>query len=154
MSQVIDYKGVETKQEETNYLNVDNSISSWLLTVDHKRIGIMYLLSISLFFAIGGIMAGLIRAELLTPAGDLLSSDAYNKAFTIHGVTLIFFFLVPSIPAVLGNFLLPIMIGAKDVAFPRLNLASWYVFMAGATLALMSLIFGGIDTGWTFYTPY
>jgi cytochrome c oxidase subunit 1 len=154
MSQVIDYRGAETKQEETNYLNVDNSISSWLLTVDHKRIGLLYLISIAVFFAIGGIMAGLIRAELLTPAGDLMSSDAYNKAFTIHGVTLIFFFLVPSIPAVLGNFLLPIMVGAKDVAFPRLNLASWYVFMAGAMLAIASLVFGGIDTGWTFYTPY
>ena len=153
MSQVLEYKGAEQK-ESTNYLNVDNSLSSWLLTVDHKRIGILYLISISIFFAIGGVMAGLIRAELLTPAGDLLSSDAYNKAFTIHGVTLIFFFLVPSIPAVLGNFLIPIMVGAKDVAFPRLNLASWYVFMIGAIFALSALIFGGIDTGWTFYTPY
>jgi cytochrome c oxidase subunit 1 len=153
MSQVLEYKGAEQK-EGTNYLNVDNSLSSWLLTVDHKRIGILYLISISIFFAIGGVMAGLIRAELLTPAGDLLSSDAYNKAFTVHGVTLIFFFLVPSIPAVLGNFLIPIMVGAKDVAFPRLNLASWYVFMIGAIFALSALIFGGIDTGWTFYTPY
>ncbi|MDQ2985620.1 MAG: cytochrome c oxidase subunit I [Armatimonadota bacterium] len=153
MSQVIDYKGIEP-QESKNYLNAESSISSWLLTVDHKRIGIMYLISIAMFFAIGGVMAGLIRAELLTPAGDLMSSDAYNKAFTIHGVTLIFFFLVPSIPAVLGNFLIPIMIGAKDVAFPRLNLASWYIFMGGAIFTLSSLILGGVDTGWTFYTPY
>jgi cytochrome c oxidase subunit 1 len=153
MSQVLEYKGAEPR-EATNYLNADNSISSWLLTVDHKRIGILYLISIAVFFAIGGVMAALIRAELLTPAGDLLSSDAYNKAFTVHGVTLIFFFLVPSIPAVLGNFLIPIMVGAKDVAFPRLNLASWYVFMIGAIFAISSLIFGGIDTGWTFYTPY
>ncbi len=153
MSQVADYRGVDTLPEK-DYLNAESSISSWLLTVDHKRIGMLYLISIAVFFAIGGVMAGLIRAELLTPAGDLLSADAYNKAFTIHGVTLIFFFLVPSIPAVLGNFLIPIMIGAKDVAFPRLNLLSWYVFMSGAALTLASLILGGVDTGWTFYTPY
>jgi len=152
MSQVA-YRGVETHPEK-NYLNADSSISSWLLTVDHKRIGLLYLISIAVFFAIGGTMAALIRAELLTPAGDLLSADAYNKAFTIHGVTLIFFFLVPSIPAVLGNFLVPIMVGAKDVAFPRLNLLSWYVFISGAIFTLASLIFGGVDTGWTFYTPY
>ncbi|MEW5882735.1 MAG: cytochrome c oxidase subunit I [Armatimonadota bacterium] len=147
--------GVATKQPEAvNYLNVDNSIKSWLLTEDHKRIGILYLVTISLMFLVGGIFAMLIRLELLTPAGDVVMSDTYNKMFTMHGVIMIFFFLIPSIPAVLGNFCLPIMIGARDVAFPRLNLASWYVFTLGATLGVTALVLGGVDTGWTFYTPY
>ncbi|MBK9088122.1 MAG: cbb3-type cytochrome c oxidase subunit I [Holophagales bacterium] len=107
----------------TNYLNATHGIGSWLLTRDHKRIGILYLLGISVFFVLGGLMAVLIRAELATPQGDLFSSDVYNRLFTMHGILMIFFFLIPSIPAVLGNFLLPIMIGAKDLAFPRLNLA-------------------------------
>jgi cytochrome c oxidase subunit 1 len=137
-----------------NYLNADYSIKSWLLTLDHKRIGVLYLISICVFFAVGGSMAALIRTELLTPKGDLLLSDTYNKVFTLHGISLIFFFLIPSIPAVLGNFLLPLMIGARDVAFPRLNLASWYVFTFGGILAILAIIAGGVDTGWTFYTPY
>lgn len=136
-----------------NYLNCDYSLKSWLTTLDHKRIGILYLLSIMVFLAVGGAMALMIRFELLTPKGDYLLSDTYNKTFTMHGVVLIFFFLIPSIPAVLGNFLLPLMLGAKDVAFPRLNLLSWYVFMAGAILGTVTLVAGGIDTGWTFYTP-
>ncbi|MCH8275309.1 MAG: cytochrome c oxidase subunit I [Armatimonadetes bacterium] len=138
----------------TDYLHADYSIKSWLLTLDHKRIAILYLITISLFLAIGGSMALIIRMELLTPEGDLLMSDTYNKAFTVHGVTLIFFFLIPSIPAVLGNFLIPLMIGARDVAFPRLNLLSWYVFTTGGTLGVIALVVGGVDTGWTFYTPY
>lgn len=142
------------EEPQVNYLNVDNSLKSWLTTLDHKRIGILYLISISLFFVVGGVMAALIRLELLTPKGDLLLSDTYNKAFTLHGVSLIFFFLIPSIPAVLGNFLIPLMIGARDVAFPRLNLVSWYVFTLAGTMAVLAVIFGGIDTGWTFYTPY
>jgi cytochrome c oxidase subunit 1 len=154
MSQVADYPGSVHAAEKTNYLNAEHSIKSWLLTVDHKRIAILYLISITVFFIIGGSMAALIRAELLTPAGDLISSDAYNKAFTIHGVTLIFFFLVPSIPAVLGNFLIPMMIGARDVAFPRLNLVSWYLFTIGGIFTICCLVVGGVDTGWTFYTPY
>ena len=121
--------------EEKNYLTNGYDLKSWLLTVDHKRIAILYLISISVFFALGGLMAVLIRMELITPAGDLMQSDTYNKVFTMHGVMMIFFFLIPSIPAVLGNFLLPLMLGAKDVAFPRLNLLSWYVFMLGAVLA-------------------
>ncbi|HUS18299.1 MAG TPA: cytochrome c oxidase subunit I [Terriglobales bacterium] len=139
---------------EHHYLNDGHSLKSWLLTVDHKRIGVLYLLTITFFFFIGGLMATLVRLELLTPAGDLLQSDAYNKAFTMHGVMMIFFFLVPSIPATLGNFLVPLMIGAKDVAFPRLNLMTWYIFTTGALCGLAAMITGGVDTGWTFYTPF
>ncbi|MBK9965996.1 MAG: cytochrome c oxidase subunit I [Holophagales bacterium] len=137
----------------TNYLNASHGLGSWLLTRDHKRIGILYLLGISVFFVLGGLMAVLIRAELATPQGDLFSSDVYNRLFTMHGILMIFFFLIPSIPAVLGNFLLPIMIGAKDLAFPRLNLLSWYLYMIGGAMTFVSLLTGGIDTGWTFYTP-
>lgn len=137
-----------------NYLNTAHTIKSWLLTVDHKRIGILYLIGITIFFAIGAFFAAFIRLELFTPAGDLLQSDTYNRVFTMHGVAMVFFFLIPSVPAVLGNFLLPIMIGAKDMAFPRLNLASFYIYVIGATFALVATAFGGVDTGWTFYTPY
>ncbi|MCW5893583.1 MAG: cytochrome c oxidase subunit I [bacterium] len=142
------------KDEPTTYLNADYTVRSWLLTVDHKRIAILYLVSISIFFLVGAIFAGLIRLELLTPRGDLVQSDTYNKLFTMHGVVMIFFFLVPSIPAVLGNFLIPLMIGARDLAFPRINLLSWYIFMIGAGFALYAMITGGLDTGWTFYTPF
>jgi len=142
------------KTTQKNYLNTDYSIKSWLLTLDHKRIGILYLITICLFFAIGGTMAVLIRLELLTPKSDFFTSDTYNKLFTLHGVILIFFFLIPSIPAFLGNFLIPLMIGARDVAFPRLNLLSWYLFTLGGLIAFGALVAGGVDTGWTFYTPY
>lgn len=142
------------EESRQTYLNNGHTVKSWLLTLDHKRIGLLYLFSISAFFLIGGIYAALIRLELLTPQGDLLTADTYNRVFTMHGVIMIFFFLIPSIPAVLGNFLLPIMLGAKDVAFPKLNLLSWYVFMLGGILMLYTLISGGIDTGWTFYPPY
>ena len=137
-----------------HYLNADYGIKSWLLTKDHKRIAILYLLGITLFFFIGGAMAVLIRLELATPAGDLVQPDTYNRLFTMHGVMMIFFFLIPSIPAVLGNFLIPLMIGAKDLAFPKLNLASWYIYMFGGGFALWAMINGGVDTGWTFYTPF
>jgi cytochrome c oxidase subunit 1 len=140
--------------EPKNYLNEDYSIKSWLLTLDHKRIGILYLLVISVFLLLSGLMALLVRLELLNPGADFLSSDMYNRVFTLHGVGMIFFFLIPSIPAVLGNFALPLMIGARDVAFPRLNLVSWYVFTAGALLAVVAMVMGGVDTGWTFYAPY
>ena len=136
-----------------NYLNQTSGILSWLLTKDHKRIGILYALAITFFFAIGGLMAALIRIELATPAGDLVQPDTYNRLFTMHGVFMVFFFLIPSIPATLGNFLLPLMLGAKDVAFPP-QPSSWYVYMAGGTLALIGLLQGGADTGWTFYTPF
>ena len=137
-----------------NYLNNGHTIKSWLLTKDHKRIAIMYLISVSVFFFMGGLYASAIRLELLTPASDLLESGSYNKAFTQHGILMIFFFLIPSIPAVLGNFLLPIMIGAKDLALPRVNLLSLYIYWIGGGLTLFALLQGGVDTGWTFYTPY
>ena len=139
---------------QTDYLNVDYGIRSWLLTVDHKRIALLYLGSITVTFAIGGLFALLIRLELLTPAGDLVQADTYNKLFTMHGIMMVFFFLIPSIPATLGNFLVPMMIGARDLAFPKLNLASWYIFLVGALFTMWAVFSGGIDTGWTFYTPY
>src|SRR4030095_1789887 len=122
-------------------------------TIDHKRIALLSLVSITFFFFIGGAAATLIRLELMTPQGDLVQSETYNKLFTMHGIIMIFFFLIPSIPAVLGNFLVPMMLGARDLAFPRLNLLSWYVFTLGGAFTLVALIAGGVDTGWTFYTP-
>src|SRR2546423_2148815 len=144
----------EGQMARENYLSMDHSVSSWLLTTDHKRIGILYLCTILIFFVIASVAAALMRLELLTPQGDLVSSQTYNKLFPLHGVLMVWFFLIPSIPAVLGNFVLPMMIGARDVAFPKLNLMSWYLFISGGALALWSLIAGGVDTGWTFYTPY
>jgi cytochrome c oxidase subunit I len=141
-------------KETPNYLNAQYGWKSWLFTTDHKRIAVLYLISISVMFALGGVFAGLIRTELLTPEGDLFNSDTYNKIFTMHGVVMIFFFLIPSIPATFGNFLVPMMIGAKDLAFPRINLLSWYIYIAGALFALAAIIMGGVDTGWTFYTPF
>src|SRR6201987_3289104 len=140
--------------ERENYLNKHYGVGSWLLTTDHKRIALLYLLSITFFFFIGGFFALLIRLELLTPAGDLVQADTYNKLFTMHGQIMIFFFLIPAIPAVLGNFLVPIMIGAKDLAFPKLNLASWYIYVLGWLFTLYALVAGGVDTGWTFYAPF
>src|SRR5207253_8435440 len=137
-----------------NYLNVDYGALSWLLTKDHKRIGILYMVSISIMFILGGFFAMMMRLELLTPEGDLLTSDTYNKFSTLHGIIMIFFFLIPSIPAVLGNFILPIQLGAKDLAFPRINLLSWYLYMIGSSIGLLVIILGGVDTGWTFYTPF
>jgi cytochrome c oxidase subunit I len=137
-----------------NYLTEERTLKSWLLTTDHKRIGLLYLYSIIVYFTIAAIAAALMRMELITPEGDMVTSETYNKLFTIHGTLMVWFFLIPSIPAVLGNFVIPMMIGARDVAFPKLNLLSWYLFNGGGLLALYSLIFGGVDTGWTFYTPY
>jgi cytochrome c oxidase subunit I len=136
-----------------NYLNETHGIGSWLLTTDHKRIALLYLASVTFFFFIGGFFAMLIRLHLMTPQGYLLSADTYNRMFTMHGVAMVFFFLIPSIPAVLGNFLIPLMIGAKDLAFPKINLLSWYIYVLGAAFTLYSMINGGLDTGWTFYTP-
>ncbi len=140
--------------DTVNYINNGHGLASWLLTKDHKRIALLYLVSITAFFFLGGMFAFVIRLELLTPAGDLVSSDSYNKLFTMHGVVMVFFFLIPSIPAVLGNFLIPIMIGAKDLAFPRINLLSWYIYVLGGLFTLVAALSGGVDTGWTFYTPY
>ncbi|HEY0591946.1 MAG TPA: cytochrome c oxidase subunit I [Thermoanaerobaculia bacterium] len=141
-------------EPRSTYINKEYGLLSWLLTLDHKRIGILYLISITVMFFVGGLFAVLMRLELLTPQGDLMTSDTYNKMFTMHGIVMIFFFLIPSIPAVLGNFVLPIMLGAKDLAFPKLNLLSWYLFMIGAIGTFLVVMLGGLDTGWTFYTPY
>ncbi|MBV9127786.1 MAG: cytochrome c oxidase subunit I [Verrucomicrobia bacterium] len=135
-----------------NYLS-KHTIRSWLLTIDHKRIGLLYLFTILIFFFIAAVAAGLMRLELLTPQGDLLLPETYNKMFTIHGVLMVWFFLIPSIPTVLGNFVLPLVLGARDVAFPKLNLLSWYLFILGGSFALYGVFAGGVDTGWTFYTP-
>lgn len=143
-----------TAQQPINYLNAEYGWKSWLLTTDHKRIALLYLISITLFFFVGGFFAVLMRLELMTPRGDLVTADTYNKLFTMHGITMIFFFLIPSIPAVLGNFLVPIMIGAKDLAFPRVNLLSWYIYIIGGIFTLGAIVSGGVDTGWTFYTPF
>jgi cytochrome c oxidase subunit 1 len=138
-----------------NYLSHGHGLKSWLLTLDHKRIGVMYLVSILGSFFLGGIFALLIRTKLLTPGSSaLMDANTYNQMFTLHGAVMIFLFIIPGIPAALGNFVLPLMLGAKDVAFPRLNLASYYMWVAGALLALLSIATGAVDTGWTFYTPY
>jgi cytochrome c oxidase subunit 1 len=144
----------QPQEPRVNYLNARYGVRSWLLTRDHKRIALLYLGSITFFFFLGGLFALLIRLELLTPAGDLVKAETYNKLFTMHGLVMIFFFLIPSIPAVLGNFFIPMMIGAKDLAFPRLNLLSWYIYVIGALFTLWAVVHGGVDTGWTFYTPY
>src|SRR5213083_2839007 len=142
------------KPPRANYLNAEHGLKSWLLTKDHKRIAMLYLGAISFFFFIGSLYAMAIRLELLTPQGDLVQSSTYNKMFTQHGIIMVFFFLIPSIPATLGNFLIPMMIGAKDLAFPRINLLSWYIYIAGGLVTIYALLAGGVDTGWTFYTPY
>ena len=136
-----------------SYLADEHGLRTWLLTTDHKRIAILYLIGVTAFFFLGSLAASLVRIELVTPEGDLLSADGYNRAFTLHGVVMVWFFLIPSIPAVFGNFLIPIMIGAKDMAFPKLNLFSWYLLVGGGIFTLYALLAGGVDTGWTFYTP-
>jgi len=136
-----------------HYLNVDWGWKSWLFTLDHKRIAILYLVSLTVMFVIGGLAATLIRLNLLTPNSELLRPHTYNKMFSAHGIVMVFFFLVPAVPAVLGNFLVPMMIGAKDLAFPKLNLLSWYLYIIGALLGIYAVSFGGVDTGWTFYAP-
>lgn len=143
----------ETASERESYLRAGHSLASWLLTTDHKRIAILYLFSITFFFFVGGIAAAFVRADLLTPQADLLTNEGYNRAFTIHGVIMVWFFLIPSIPNTFGNFLIPLMIGARDLAFPRLNLLSWYIYVLGGIITLYALVAGGVDTGWTFYAP-
>ncbi|MCG2588970.1 cytochrome c oxidase subunit I [Rhodohalobacter sulfatireducens] len=139
---------------EKHYLNQEKGLWAWLTTVDHKKIGLMYLMSVAFFFLVGGVLALLLRTELLTPARNFMTADVYNQVFTLHGAIMIFFFLIPSVPAALGNFVLPLQLGAKDVAFPRLNLASFYIYVIGALFTITAIFTGGIDTGWTFYTPY
>src|SRR5213595_2389109 len=142
------------KPPRVNYLNAEYGVKSWLLTRDHKRIALLYLFGISFFFFIGSLYAMMIRLELLTPQGDLMQASTYNKTFTQHGIIMVFFFLIPSIPATLGNFLILMMIGAKDLAFPRINLLSWYIYIIGGLVTIYALLAGGVDTGWTFYVPY
>ncbi len=137
-----------------DYLHDAHTLRSWFFTIDHKRIALLYLASITAFFIVGAFAAGAVRLSLIVPNGQIFTSDTYNKLFTIHGVVMVWFFLIPSIPATFGNFLIPIMIGAKDLAFPRLNLLSWYIFVGGSLFTLADLIVGGVDTGWTFYAPF
>ena len=143
-----------TVPSAASYLEDGFSLWSWLSSVDHKRIAVLYAISITLFFFIGGAAATLIRLELVTPTGDVVSAETYNKLFTMHGVIMVWFFLIPSIPSTMGNFLVPLMIGARDLAFPRLNLASWYLYIGGGVFTVGALLMGGVDTGWTFYTPF
>ena len=137
-----------------NYITSPKGLMSWLTTLDHKRIGIMYLWAVLGAFLLGGIFALLLRIELLTPKETIMTAETYNKVFTLHGVIMVFLFIIPSIPAALGNFVLPLMLGAKDVAFPRLNLFSYYIYVVGALFGVTAMVTGGVDTGWTFYTPY
>ena len=141
-------------EREVDYLRAKRGIMSWLVTVDHKRLGIMYLASVLFFFLIAGVLALTIRAELLTPEQDYLTALQYNQVMTLHGAMMVFLFIIPAVPAALGNFFLPLHLGAKDVAFPKLNLLSFYVFSFAALMLIGAIIGGGMDTGWTFYTPY
>lgn len=141
-------------QIEKNYLTEKQGLLSWLLTTDHKRIAILYTISVTALFFLGGFFALMMRLELLSPRNWLVSAATYNKLFTMHGIIMVWFFLIPSIPNTIGNFVLPMALGAKDLAFPKLNLLSWYIFMAGASVTIYALFRGGVDTGWTFYTPF
>jgi len=152
---VADRPHADTPKGGLGYLSEGGStLWSWLTTTDHKRIAILYAIALTGFFVIGGISIAIVRLELVTPAQDLVSADTYNRLFTLHGIVMVWFFLVPLIPTTAGNFLLPLMIGARDMAFPKLNLFSWYLTMLGGTFTLFMLLAGGVDTGWTFYTPY
>ncbi|PWN07340.1 cytochrome c oxidase subunit I [Rhodohalobacter mucosus] len=154
------YKKLQVKRfkpeenPDKHYLNEEKGLWAWMTTVDHKKIGLMYLASVAVFFFVGGVLALLLRTELLTPSQNFMDADVYNQVFTLHGAIMIFFFLIPSVPAALGNFILPLQLGCKDVAFPRLNLASFYIYVIGALFTLFAIFTGGVDTGWTFYTPY
>ena len=139
---------------DANYLKAGRGLGAWFTTLDHKRIVLMYLTMVCLAFFVGGIFALLIRLELFSRGRTIMDAETYNRFFTLHGAIMVFLFIIPSVPAALGNFFLPIMIGAKDVAFPRLNLFSYYIYLLGAAVALTSIIMGAVDTGWTFYTPY
>jgi cytochrome c oxidase subunit I len=145
---------VGTHGHGDNYLNHGSGWRSWLFTLDHKRIGVMYLAAILFSFLLGGIFAILVRTELISPGHTVMDADTYNRAFTLHGAIMTFLFIIPGIPAALGNFVLPLLLGAKDVALPRLNLASFHIYVVGAVMAVASIMLGGVDTGWTFYTPY
>lgn len=143
-----------SEKREPSYLVAKRGIYSWLITLDHKRIGLMYLASTLFFFLIAGLLAVALRTELFTPGQDFMSAQTYNKVYTLHGAIMVFLFIIPSVPAAMGNILMPLMIGARDVAFPRINLLSYYIFVAGALFLIAALVTGSLDTGWTFYTPY
>ena len=147
---------LDTAARPDNYITHTRGFMSWAFTLDHKRIGVMYLVSVLTSFFVGGVFALLVRTELLTPGMTIpgVTADVYNHFFTLHGAIMVFLVIIPSIPAALGNFIMPIMLGAKDVAFPRLNLFSYYLWIFGALFTVSSLLLGGFDTGWTFYTPY
>ncbi|MEQ1932997.1 MAG: cbb3-type cytochrome c oxidase subunit I, partial [Fimbriimonadaceae bacterium] len=146
-------EGLYGPNEPVNYINVQHTLKSWLLTGDHKRIAILYLIGVTFFFFLGSVAASMVRLELTSPNGVMLENDTYNKMFSAHGVIMVFLFLIPSIPATLGNFLVPIMVGARDLAFPRLNLLSWYLYMIAGAMILCAFFMGGVEAGWTFYTP-
>ena len=139
---------------EKHYLNQGTTLKSWASTIDHKRIALMYLVTVLFTFFLGGVFALLLRIELLTPGPGIMDAQSYNRVFSLHGIIMVFLFMIPALPGVFGNFMLPLMIGAKDVAFPRLNLATYYIYLAGAAFAIWGLWNGGVDTGWTFYAPY
>ena len=141
-------------ENRKSYFEVNPGWRNWVVTLDHKRIGLMYLFGILGALLLGGFFALLVRAELFLPGQQFVGKDWYNKFFTLHGAVMVFLVIIPGIPAALGNIMLPIQLGAPDVAFPRLNLASFYLWCSGATLLLTSVVMGGVDTGWTFYTPY
>lgn len=145
--------GAHGHAEDVDFYRAKRGLWSWLSTVDHKRIGIMYLVGTLAAFLVAGILALVFRADLMTPNTEL-GRDLYNKLFTLHGAIMVFIFIIPAIPAALGNFFLPLMLGAKDVAFPRLNLLSFYIWVAGLVILLLAILAGNLDTGWTFYTPY
>ncbi|MED5577923.1 MAG: cbb3-type cytochrome c oxidase subunit I [Planctomycetota bacterium] len=154
MSAVIDRSRLYGHAPDNNYLRESRGLASWLFTLDHKRIGVMYLAGVVMAFALGGLFALMVRAELFTANQMFLTEASYNRMFTLHGAIMVFAFIIPSIPGSLGNFVLPIMLGAKDVAFPRLNLTSFYLWVIGTFFLFVALISGSLDTGWTFYTPY
>ncbi|HKI45390.1 MAG TPA: cytochrome c oxidase subunit I [Balneolales bacterium] len=145
---------VMPEHSELNYLNQEKGIKSWLLTRDHKRIGLMYFFTGAIVFFVAGLIALTIRLELWTPAKTIIDAHTYNELFTLHGTLMIFFFLVPAVPGILGNFFIPLQIGAKDVAFPRLNLLSYYLYLTGIIFTVVTILTHGVDTGWTFYAPY
>ena len=148
-----DTNGSEPQIPPEHYINTDYSWRSWIFTLDHKRIALLFLVSITFMFFIGGAGALIVRLNLLSPNGAIVRPQTYNRMFSMHGVVMAFFFLVPVIPAVLGNFFLPMMLGAKDLAFPKLNLLSYYLYIVGALIGIGAMTFGGVDTGWTFYAP-
>ena len=154
MSAVATSPTASQSNESDNYLFNSKGVLSWALTLDHKRIGLMYLIGVMSSFFLAGILALILRLELMTPTQWFLTTQQYNQVFTLHGAIMVFLFIIPSVPAALGNFLVPVMLGAKDVAFPRLNLGSFYLWVTGAIFFLTAMLYTGLDTGWTFYTPY